>query len=325
MWDITAIGDIAVDLIMVNPAGEPRPGTETLVEDARVALGGSTALLAAAAARLGLRVRLVGKVGDDLFGQFLLGALTQAGVDTTLVRVVPERSAITVALSKSDDRALVTYAGTIATLAASDIPSAALEGTRRLHIGSYFLQRTLQPDCAAILQRAQARGIATSLDPGDDPDDTWDAELARVLPHVDCFLPNEREATRIAGMESPAAALAALARRVPSVAIKLGVEGAVARVGGAEHRVSAYPVRAIDTTGAGDAFDAGFLWGVVRGLPPRECLRLGAATGALATTWPGGHDARLSPALVRDLIEATDGPGSFPLALQTEVNDGPDT
>lgn len=307
-WDLTAVGDINADLIMAEPAAPPTLGQEVLVRDAYLTLGGATSLLAAAAARLGLAVRIVGKVGDDPLGRQLVSALQAAGVDTSLVIVDRRaRTGITVSLTYPSDRALITYAGPIAALSAAEVPDAALADTRHLHVSSYFLQKALQPGCADLLREAQRRGMTTSLDTGDDPDDCWDSGLARALEHVDVFFPNRREATRIARAPDALPALAALAARVPTVVVKLGGDGAIASIQGERLRVGAFAVQPVDTTGAGDAFDAGYLRALLRGLPPAERLLWGAAAGALATTWLGGSSDSMSPEAVQRLMQAQAG------------------
>jgi sugar/nucleoside kinase (ribokinase family) len=303
-WDLTAIGDLAADLVLVDPDAPPTPGREILVRAAGLSLGGATGILAAAAARLGLRVRLVGKVGDDPLGRFVIAELGRAGVDTGLVAVSrDDGTGVTVALAQSGERALLTYAGTIATLSAADVPPAALGQTRHVHISSYFLQTALQPDVPALLGRARWGGATTSLDTGDDPADRWASGVWEALGAVDLFLPNEREATRLTGLAHPGAALERLAERVPTVALKLGASGArLATPDGRRRSIDAYPVAAVDTTGAGDVFGAGYLSARLGGLPPEECLRRGAAAGALATTWPGGQGDGLTLAALERLI-----------------------
>lgn len=302
-WDLTAIGDVNVDLIMARPEREPAIGQEILVDDLHLTLGGATSLLAADAARLGLAVRLVGKVGADHFGEMLVGELSAAGVDTSLLIVDPTlHTGVTVSLTWPRDRALITYAGPIATLRAEDVPSEAFEDTRHVHVSSFFLQRALQPGLAGLLRGARAAGLTTSLDTGDDPADNWDGWLAEALGEVDLFFPNSREATKIAGVVDPLEALDLLSRRIVTVAVKLGGDGAIVATGGQRLRVPPLPVRPVDTTGAGDAFDAGYLAGYLRDREPADCLLRAAAAGGLATTWLGGSSAGMSLAAVERLI-----------------------
>jgi sugar/nucleoside kinase (ribokinase family) len=305
IWDLTAIGDVNVDLIMSRPEREPTIGQEILVEDIHVTLGGSTALLAADCARLGLSVRLVGMVGGDQLGEMILGELKSAGVDTSLVVVEPSlHTGITVSLTWPKDRALITYAGPIAAFRAEAVPAEALADTRHLHVSSFFLQTSLQSGLADLFRHARAAGLTTSLDTGDDPADRWDSGLDAVLDEVDLFFPNSREAEKIAGVADPIAALEKLSDRIPTVSVKLGGEGAIVQTAGRRLRVGALPVRPIDTTGAGDAFSAGYLVGYLRGWSPAECLLHAAATGALSTTWLGGHSSEMSPAAVERLIDS---------------------
>ena len=307
-WDLTAVGDVNADLIMAEPERPPTLGQEILVKDAYLTLGGATSLLAAAAARLGLAVRMVGKVGDDYLGRSLIADLQAAGVDTSLIIVDPSlRTGITVSLTWPDDRALVTYDGPIARLTAEEVPPAAFENTRHLHVSSFFLQKALQPGCAGLFRRAREMGLTTSLDTGDDPADRWDSGLVEALGHVDVFFPNRREACQIAQMSDPIAALDRLAARIPTVAVKLGREGAIASIRGQRLRVGAFRVCPVDTTGAGDSFNAGFLRAYLRGLPAEECLLWGAAAGALSTTWLGGQSAQMTAAAVERLIASERG------------------
>jgi sugar/nucleoside kinase (ribokinase family) len=304
-WDLTAVGDINADLIMSEPAAPPALGQEVLVKDAFLTIGGSTSLLSSTAARLGLAVRIVGKIGDDDLGRTLRGELEAAGVDTSLVMVDPAvRTGITVSLTYPHDRALVTYSGPIARLAAEEIPDAAFEHTRHFHVSSYYLQTALQPGCAGLLRRAREHGMTTSLDTGDDPDDRWDSGLAAVLPEVDVFLPNRREALQISDEGNQVAALDRLAATVPNVLVKLGPDGAIGVVRGQRLSIAAYNVRAVDTTGAGDAFGAGFLRAYLRGLSNEDCFRWAAASGALTTTWLGGQNDAMTESAVAEMVEA---------------------
>ena len=200
-----------------------------------------------------------------------------------------------VILSDGRDRAILTARGTIGAVTAADVPDALVARARHLHLGSWFLQDALRPDAEALLVRARAAGLTTSLDPNWDPLERWDDGLLALLPHLDLLLPNETEACRIAGIDDVEAAAVALARRGAGlmVVVKRGPDGALAAsADGVVARVAGYPVAAIDTTGAGDSFDAGFLAAWLDGAAPAEALRAAAVAGALSTLAIGGVDGQ---------------------------------
>jgi sugar/nucleoside kinase (ribokinase family) len=287
--DLLVLGEANVDLIV--RAGEVTPafGQEKLVDDLILTLGGSASIFACQAAKLELRTALASVVGADEFGAFVLGSLAAQGVDTARVgRAAGRKTGVTISLTALHDRALLTYLGTIAALQASTIDPAWLQQARHVHVASYFLQPALAPGLPGLLAHARRAGATVSLDTGWDPADRWDAGLPDALAQVDLFLPNEVEALRITGRPTVEAALADLAARIPTVAIKLGANGAVARRGDETARVPAIAVEVADTTGAGDSFDAGFVYGYLRGLPLAECLELGAICGGLSTRAAGG-------------------------------------
>lgn len=309
--DLVVVGEVNPDVVVSDP--DPRPvfgQAERLVREIRLTIGSSPAITACAAARLGLRVAMVGVVGDDLFGRFMTAALQERGVDVSAIRVTRDMpTGASVVLSDGRDRAILTARGTIGAVTAQDIPAGLLDRARHLHIGSWFLQDGLRPDASAVLARAREAGVTTSLDPNWDPAGAWDAGLRDLLPALDLLFLNEVELSQIAGVEGvdPAAvALARLGRRGdggareqdgPLVAVKCGADGAlVASAEGVLARVGAYPVNAIDTTGAGDTFDAGFLSAWLGGALPLDALRAGAVAGALATTSLGGTDGQPSAA-----------------------------
>jgi sugar/nucleoside kinase (ribokinase family) len=302
-YDVLALGEVNVDLILSGLPRLPEWGTEVLAQDLALRLGGSTANFACCCAALGLRVALVGWVGEDDFGSFLLAQLKRSGVSTELVRRAPDRpTGLTVALSGTADRAFVTALGTIDYLTAAHVPAQLLAATRHIHVGSYFLQAGLQPDLPALFARAHELGATTSLDVGYDPHQRWNGQLRAALRQTDVFLPNEVEATGITGFADPEAAAAVLGALGPLVVVKLGPRGACAYEAGHTYLQPAYSVQVADTTACGDAFNAGFLFGWLRKLPVRECLRLGNACGALMATVAGNDPRCLSPERIAALM-----------------------
>jgi sugar/nucleoside kinase (ribokinase family) len=292
-YDVLVLGEINVDLILTANQITPVPGQERLVDDMALTMGSSSVIFACGAARLGLQVGFAGVVGDDEFGQFMLRGMAARGIDVTPVKVDPAyKTGITVSLSTPADRAMLTYAGSIAALTAEQVDPVLMQDTRHVHVSSFYLQDGLRSGLPDLLAHTRGQGHTVSLDTGYDPRQTWDGSLRETLPHVDVLLPNEVEAVAISGAADHKAALRALAQQVPVLAIKLGAEGAVARQGTTVVRAAPPAVVAVDTTGAGDSFDAGFVYGYLAGWPLERTLRLACACGALATRVPGGTNGQ---------------------------------
>jgi sugar/nucleoside kinase (ribokinase family) len=290
-WDLLVIGELNVDIIAAGLDRPPELGKEVLAPSFELRMGSSSAICAAAASKLGLRVGFVGKVGDDLFGRYVIQRLQDVGVDTGPVIVDPSvRTGATIAVSTPADRALVTHLGSIAAMVSDEVDPDLFDQTRHVHSSSFFLQLGLQPGYPDLFAAAKLRGCSTSLDTGYDPLQRWDSTLWDTLGQTDIFLPNEVEAPAISRRADAEAALEVLAELVPTVVVKLGGRGAIARQGARCVRVPAFPVEVIETTGAGDTFGAGFLTGWLKGLTLTECLTLGVAAGSLSVTKVGGSE-----------------------------------
>ncbi len=290
---VLVAGEINADLVLRDFSAFPALGREVTAAESRLVLGSASAICASGLARLGNRVTFLGKVGDDLFGSFCLDEMRKVGIDVS--RVVVDRGAktgITVAISSERDRALVTFAGAAASFTAGDIPEDVFEGADHLHVASFYLQTQLRPGLAGLFERAHESGLTTSLDPGHDPEEQWLRDLESTLKETDLFFPNEEELRGASGRDDIGEALASL----PSVRVvaKLGARGAVSVDDGSLLAVPAPPVTAVDTTGAGDSFDAGFLHAWLRSEPLEICLHYGAAAGALSTRALGGTAAQPS-------------------------------
>ena len=292
--DLLVLGDVNPDLVLRGGDVTPAFGqAEHLVDEARLTVGGSGAILACGAARLGLRVAIVGVVGDDLFGAFMRERLVARGVDVSGLIVDREQpTGLSVVLSGKVDRAILTSLGTIAALRAPMIDRGLLGSARHVHVSSFFLQRGLVPDIPELFASAHASGAATSIDTNWDPSGDWNIELDDLLSSVDLLMPNEMEATRLARTSDLEVAIAVLRRHVPLVVVKAGARGAVAVGPDERATVSPIEVATIDTTGAGDSFDAGFLAARLGGEPLERCLAIANACGALSTRATGGVDAQ---------------------------------
>jgi sugar/nucleoside kinase (ribokinase family) len=293
--DLVVLGDVNPDIVVAG--AEPEFGQrEVLVDRITMTIGGSAAIMAVGAARLGLRVALVGVVGPDPFGRYMLDDLGRRGVDTSHCRIDPDLpTGATLVLARGEDRAILTATGTIAELRAGDVPRDLLARTRHVHVASYYLQPQLRADLPSIVARAHDVGTTVSVDPNWDPSGEWDGGLPSLVPELDVLLPNDAEAVRLAHVstvEEAAVGLQGGGDR-PIVVVKRGARGVTAA---APDRttvtVPAWPITPVDTVGAGDAFDAGFLASWLEGQSLRSSLRFGAVCGALSTRAAGGVDGQ---------------------------------
>ncbi|HEU4871426.1 MAG TPA: carbohydrate kinase family protein [Pyrinomonadaceae bacterium] len=286
---ILVIGELNVDIVASGLSSLPEMGAEILAEDCELTLGSASAIVAVGMAKLGHNVTFVSQVGRDYFGDFCIRALQQLGVSTRHVaRKADEKTGVTIALSGKRDRALVTHCGAVATLTSDRIDEALMKRHKHLHLTSYYLQKGLKPSFADIFRRAKALGLTTSFDPNSDPSNKWSKSIDGVLRYTDVLFVNEREASQLTRSSTPKTALKALGTKVPCAAIKRGPRGAMAIQDGAIAIDSGFKVTAVDTTGAGDSFDAGFLSAYLRNAPLAECVRIGNACGALSATRVGG-------------------------------------
>ncbi|WP_328660938.1 carbohydrate kinase family protein [Streptomyces sp. NBC_00334] len=296
-FDLLVVGDANPDVVL-GPLDAPLAfgQREQLVSDGALTLGGSAAIMACGAARLGLRVAFAGRVGDDDAGRYIRAALDSRGVDTRALHTDPGLpTPLTVVLTQGEDRAIVTAPGTLPATTAADVPAELLSGVRHVHAASYFLLPALAASLPELLRTARSHGATTSLDTNDDPSGRWDpAGLDAVLPHTDYLLPNAAEARRLAGLDTPdlGRSAAALADRGPTVVVKNGAEGALCHDGRTLLSTPGIPARPVDTVGAGDSFDAGFVAALLAGLALPEALELAAVCGALSTRAHGGTTAQ---------------------------------
>jgi len=247
-------------------------------------------------------------VGDDAWGRFCLDAMRGRGIDVSRVLADPAlRTGVTVAISSPRDRALLSFLGSIAALTGTDVTDAALAAHQHLHVSSYYLQRGLRPGLPELMRRAHRLGLTTSLDPGGDPSQRWTDGLFETLAEVDLFFPNEVELAGITGCADVAPALARLQNGRTRVVAKLGARGVTTLEAGSLVALAAPRIEPVDTTGAGDSFDAGFLHAWLGGETLLACLQLGSACGALSTRGLGGTARQPSLTEAREFLAGAGG------------------
>jgi sugar/nucleoside kinase (ribokinase family) len=302
--DLYVIGDVNPDILVIDADVVPEFGqVEKYVGTIKMTVGGSSAITACGVARLGLRVAHGGVVGDDMLGRAILEALRDRGVDASTISIddaIP--TGATVHLGTGENRAMLTATGTINRLRAEDVPREILPHIRHLHAGSTAIQPKLRPGLPALFREARAAGVTCSFDTNWDPDRRWEG-IDPMLAATDLFFPNEREAALISGVMDPLEAARTLVARADAagrdadagpltVVVKMGADGALAVRGDQALRLPADEVKVVDSTGAGDGFNAGFLYGFLDGRSLSESLALAVACGTLSTRAIGGVDGQ---------------------------------
>ena len=315
---VLVAGDANVDLVLTGDV-VPRFGQEEqLLDGAALVLGSSAGIVAHGLARLGVDVSLVACVGDDEFGRVTTARLREGGVATGTVRVVPgSATGLSVVLSAPADRSILTDVGAMTAVRAADV-RAALVAARasgrpftHLHVASWFLLPELVAGLPALFAELRADGVTVSLDTNWDPAGRWEG-LAEALPHVDVFLPNLEELRAVAAvLGGPApddeSAARAIAAHGPAVVVKAGRDGGWSVRAG--EPVVTHPglvLDVVDTTGAGDSFDAGWLAAAcAAAADDLERLRWAATAGSLSTRAAGGTGAQATRSELTAAVEVT--------------------
>lgn len=303
-FDVAIAGEVNLDLILRGLPVEMPVERELLATGFDATLGSSSAILAHNLSVLGARVGFITCAGDDDFGRSALRRLAEAGVDTS--KALTHRgglaTGVTVVLPHGASRHMFTYLGATVALTVEDVDRAYLKRARHYHLSSPYLQRGLQAGLPELVRELREAGMTVSVDPNDDPEDKWGAPLDAILPLTDILLLNEREILRMTGAGSLEKALEALGSRVPVIAVKCGAHGSVVWARGERFDAGPVAVTPVDMIGAGDTYNAGFLYAWLNGCGWAGCARAGNITGALSTLRPGGTEAFRDRALVKEFL-----------------------
>ena len=287
MSQVCCLGILVADVVGKTIESFPPKGTLAAVERIELHVGGCAANTGLALAKLGIETSLLGKIGDDGFGQFLVGTLERYGVNTRgLIRdAVEATSATMVAVDGVGERTFLHCPGANAVFTAADVFWPEIEAAPILHVaGPFLMPRYMGADNAAVLKQAKALGKTTTLDTVWDTTGRWMSVLAPCLPYLDYLLPSWEEARLLTGRETPEdIAQVFLDGGVGIVGLKLGAAGAYLRTAaGDELRVPPFFVEAVDALGAGDCWAAGFLCGLTCGWDLEKTARFANAAGACA-------------------------------------------
>jgi sugar/nucleoside kinase (ribokinase family) len=293
VFDVTIAGDINLDLILYGLNQNLPVEREIIANDFRMTLGGSAAIVAHNLAALGSSVGFIGKTGTDGLGEIALQRLKDIGVDTCccIRSSGVATTGVTVLLHHGATRHILTYLGTMAEMTIDDLDIEYLSNSKHFHISSFFLQKNLQHGLPDLCRGFRHHGLTISLDTNDDPDDKWGDKFRAMLPCVDILMPNEEEAKKMAGNDNLMEALDWLGDQVPVVIVKCGSRGALLKTSDRSLEIPPLRVSPVDTVGAGDSFNAGFLSKFVKGHSLEACVEAGNATAALSTLRSGGTES----------------------------------
>jgi sugar/nucleoside kinase (ribokinase family) len=290
--DIVVVGELNVDLILTGLPSLPEMGKGKLAKDVSFTLGSASAIFASNIARLGLNVGFLGKIGDDYFGDFILESLNSRNVDTShIIRDKSAKTGICVSLSFPENYAMASFPGVRETFKLSDIDFDYISTARHMHMSSYYLQTGMQEGCSELFRQAKEFGLTTSFDPDSDPSGKWDNSIFDTLKYVDVFLPNDTEALNISKTKNVESALDQLSKVVDTIVIKMGKSGVWTKNSEKAIHSNVFKVAVVDTTGAGDSFNSGFIYQFLKDSDIEDCTLWGNACAGISTTKPGGTTA----------------------------------
>ena len=293
MIEVCVVGEINLDLILYGLPKDLVLDREHLASNMAFTLGSSSAIFAHNLCTLGTQVGFISKTGRDPLGKMAVERLSAAGVDISRMKQGSGQTStgLTVVLPYPQHRYMLTYPGTMFEMQYSDIDMDYVRTARHFHLSSYFLHRALRPQILHLFRQAKEAGLSTSLDTNDDPENDWAQDLLEVLKYVDVFLPNDREAKKIARTDDLSQALNFLAGLAKVVVVKRGSSAAICRRGDEQWSLAPPAVKMVDDIGAGDTFDSGFIHMYLLGAKLEDCLAFANLAAAYSVTKEGGTEA----------------------------------
>ncbi|WP_246362634.1 carbohydrate kinase family protein [Paenibacillus alba] len=287
-FDAVVIGDANIDLIVAGLNQIPQPGQEVFVDNMTMHIGGGAALFAISLAKLGSYVAFKGVLGNDGYGQYVREQFTQHGIDTMLIETSQtSNTGITIAINPEKDRSFISYAGSNRELDISKLDLKEVAQGKHVHITGYR-GRANHDAFIQAARKLKELGVTLSCDVGWDDSGEWFKGVFDLMGCFDVFLMNETEACHYTNLDNIDESLRFMANYCKHIVVKLGSQGAITMKDGLQTFHSAYQVDAVDTTGAGDSFNAGYLFGYLSGQDVETCLKYGNACGGLSVSASGG-------------------------------------
>ena len=300
------IGDLNVDLIVAGINGPLEKGSEVTARSHFLDIGGSGGVFAAVLSELGIKTYIISKISNDFFGNYLLRRLENhgAGTDKILVDEAND-TGVTLSLSYPEDKIQISSVEMVKKFNFGDIVFEGLENIKHVHFTSYYMMDSLQDDYIKIISSIKKRygDITFSMDTNDDPSGRWGREIYNIFPHIDIFLINKKEALMITKKENITDALEELSGMVQTVIIKLGAKGYIAKNNGKVYNGESLDADFKDSTGAGDNFDAGFIYGFLNGFGLGKSLRIGNICGSKSVEYLGGAGTKEKFSRIKSMIK----------------------
>ncbi len=289
-WDVYVYGDVNIDLVVPGVESLPEPGSEVDVPIMETFVGGGAALFTLGLAKLGLTPVFQGSIGKDMYGEYIRGLFRELGVDDSLLLDSDtKKTGISISFTTEKDRCFLTYRGTNEGISLKYMDLEQLRGAKHVHVTGYE-GATNHAEYLDVLTKIREMGdVTVSFDVGWDMTGVWYEGIFDLLPMIDVLFMNETECLHYTRCDDVETGARRLAEKAGMAVIKMGKTGAMAIRNGEKFFAPAYTVKAVDTTGAGDSFNAGFIYGFLRGLPMEECLKCGNGCGSLSVTKLGGN------------------------------------
>jgi sugar/nucleoside kinase (ribokinase family) len=284
MIDVLCAGVIVADHVCTPIAHLPAAGELVMADGMLLTIGGCAGNAAVDLAKMGVRAAVVGRVGSDVFGGVATDILREADVDVSCIKpsARADTSQTLIVNVQGQDRRFIHTFGANADFRAADIPQPMFDQIKVLYLGGYLLlPGVTQDELAPVFAAARAHGVKTVLDVAVPAKGEYLSQFERLLRHVDVFLPNDYEGEVITGEKDPLRQAEIFQRLgAGTTIITMGGQGAILVQADLKLHCGVYPMPYVDASGSGDAFDAGYICGLLQDLPPADCLRIASALGA---------------------------------------------
>ena len=299
------IGDLNVDLVLNELKDFPELGKEIIAGNHFLDIGGSGGIFSAVLSGLGINTYIISKIGNDFFGNFLVEKLKSYGVEISqLIIKDNNETGVTINLSYKSDKYQISSLDLVGSLSLGEIMFKKIKDIGHVHFTSYYMMNNLKNDYTKLISdiKRSYKNITFSLDTNDDPEDKWGTEIYKILNNIDIFLVNKKEALKITKKSNVKDALKKLSKEVKTAVIKLGSQGYIAKDSENYYQGDSLSMNFKDSTGAGDNFDAGFIYGFINNFVVEKSLRVANICGAKSTGYLGGVGNKEKFSELKELI-----------------------